>query len=95
MPIRLATLVRVERATFGTRLRVAELGILGLTLVLLGLLDLRAIASPSEPSAPCTVEVISGSGLLNSTEAAWGAALSNPDVLSCANSTYIFARTTV
>ena len=95
MPIRLATLIRVKRTTFGTCLRVAELGILGLTLVLLGLLNLRAIAGPSEPSAASTVEGISGSGLLDSTEAAWRAALSNPDVLSSANSTHIFARTTV
>jgi hypothetical protein len=94
LPI-LATLVSVERTTFGTRLRVTKLWVLCLTLVLLRLLNLRAIAGPSEPSAASTVEGTSGSGLLASTEATRRTALSNPDVLSSANSAHIFARTTV
>lgn len=66
----IATRVRVERTTFRTCLRVAELRVLGLTLVLLGLLNLRAIASPSEPSAASAVEGTASSGLLDSAEAA-------------------------
>lgn len=75
---------------------VAELRVLTLTLVLLGLLDLRAIAGPtSEPSTSSTVKAASGSGLLDSTNATLGAALSNPNVLSSANSTHFLTRTTV
>jgi len=95
LPILLAALVRVERTTFRTRLGVAELGVLTLTLVLLGLLDLRTIASStSEPPAASTVKTTSGIGLLNSTKATLRT-LSNPDVLSSANSAHVFTGTTI
>lgn len=95
LPIRVVTLVIVERATFRTRLGVAGLGILGLALVLLRLLSLRTVAGHSEPSATSTIESAAGSGLLDSTKATWRATLPNSDVLSGANPAHIFARTTV
>ena len=97
MPVLLAaTLVRVECTAFRSRLRVAELGVLTLTLVLLRLLYLRTIAGPtSEPSAAGTIEAASGGGLLDPTKAALGAPLSNTDVLSSANSTHVLTGTTV
>lgn len=70
------------------------MGVLGLALVLLGLLNLRAIAGTSEPSAASTIEGASGSGLRDS-KATWRTTLSNSDVLSSANSAHIFPRTTV
>lgn len=94
-PIWAATLVRVERTTFRTRLRVTELVVLSLTLVLLWLLNLRAIAGPSEPSATSAIKGASGGGLLHSTKATLRTALSNPNVLSGANSAHILARTSV
>lgn len=70
------------------------MGVLGLTLMLLGLLNLGTIACPTE-SPPRTIEAASGSGLLDSTEATWGTALSDPDVLSATNPTDILARAAV
>lgn len=94
MPILLSTLIRVERAALRTRLGVTKLGVLGLTLMLLGLLNLGTIACPTEPP-PRTIEAAPGSGLLDSTEATWGTALPDPDVLSAADPADILARATV
>lgn len=93
LPILLATLIRVERA-LRTRLGVTKWGVLGLTLMLLGLLNLGTIAGPTEPP-PRTIKAASGSGLLNSTEATWGTTLSGSDILSAANPAHILAGATV
>jgi hypothetical protein len=96
LPILATLLIRVERTAIRTRLRVAELGVLGLTLVLLGLLNLRTISgSTSEPSTTSPIETASGGGLLDSTKSTWGTALSSPNALSSANPDHVLAGTTV
>ena len=70
------------------------MGVLSLALVLLGL-NLGTIAGPSESSAAGTIEATSRSGLLYSTEATWGTALSNPDTLSSADSAHVLTGATI
>jgi len=96
LPILLtALLVRVERTAFRTRLGVAELGVLTLSLVLLRRLNLRSVASStSKSSAASAIKAASGIGLLDSTKATLGT-LPNSNILSCANATHVFTGTTV
>jgi len=94
LPI-LAALVRVERTTVRATLGVAKLRVLGRTLMLLGLLNLWAVTSPSEPSTASTIEGASGSGLLDPTKSTRRTTLSNPNVLSSANPAHVFPRAAV